>query len=63
MYDIKWIRENAALFDKGRARRGLEPLSLYLIAKDDARKAAISVTAMKFKPFSLPGALSCHVGP
>ena len=43
MYDIKWIRENAALFDEGRARRGLEPLSLYLIAKDDARKAAISV--------------------
>ena len=27
MYDIKWIRDNAELFDKGRKRRGLEPLA------------------------------------
>ena len=42
MYDIKWIRENAALFDEGRARRGLEPLAEKLISLDDTRKAAIA---------------------
>ncbi len=42
MYDIKWIRENATLFDDGRSRRGLEPLSGRLIALDDTRKSAIS---------------------
>jgi seryl-tRNA synthetase len=42
MYDIKWIRENAAVFDNGRRRRGLEPLSDRLLALDDVRKAAIS---------------------
>ncbi len=42
MYDIKWIRENAALFDEGRARRGLEPLSDKLISLDDTRKTAIA---------------------
>ena len=41
MYDIKWIRENAEIFDRGRARRGLEPLSTQLLAFDDARRAAI----------------------
>ncbi|PPC87952.1 MAG: serine--tRNA ligase, partial [Methylocystis sp.] len=41
MYDIKWIRENADIFDSGRARRGLEPLSTQLLAFDDARRAAI----------------------
>ncbi len=42
MYDIKWIRENAALFDAGRRRRGLEPLSDRLLALDDERKVAIA---------------------
>ncbi|MFA6207102.1 MAG: serine--tRNA ligase [Methylocystis sp.] len=41
MYDIKWIRENAEIFDSGRTRRGLEPLSAQLLAFDDARRAAI----------------------
>ncbi len=41
MYDIKWIRENAETFDRGRARRGLEPISAQLLAFDDARRAAI----------------------
>jgi seryl-tRNA synthetase len=41
MYDIKWIRENAEIFDSGRARRGLEPLSTQLLAFDDSRRAAI----------------------
>lgn len=42
MYDIKWIREHAAVFDEGRARRGLDPLAEKLIALDDARKHAIA---------------------
>ena len=42
MYDIKWIRENSEAFDEGRRRRGLEPLSAELIARDDARRAAIA---------------------
>jgi seryl-tRNA synthetase len=42
MYDIKWIRDNAEVFDEGRRRRGLEPLSQELIALDDVRKAAIA---------------------
>jgi seryl-tRNA synthetase len=42
MYDIKWIRDNAEAFDKGRARRGLEPLAKTLLALDDSRRAAIS---------------------
>jgi seryl-tRNA synthetase len=41
MYDIKWIRDNPDAFDRGRARRGLEPLSAQLLAFDDARRAAI----------------------
>ena len=42
MYDIKWICENAELFDIGRQRRGLEPLAEKLLALDDARRAAIA---------------------
>ncbi len=42
MYDIKWIRENRAAFDRGRARRGLEPVSEKLLALDDVRRAAIA---------------------
>jgi seryl-tRNA synthetase len=42
MYDIKWIRENAEVFDRGRKRRGLEPLAGKLLALDDARRAAIA---------------------
>ena len=42
MYDLKWIRENAAAFDDGRARRGLEPLSPDILALDDTRRAAIA---------------------
>ncbi len=41
MYDIKWIREHPDTFDKGLARRGLEPLSARLIALDEKRRAAI----------------------
>jgi seryl-tRNA synthetase len=41
MYDIKWIRDNPDIFDKGRRRRGLDPLAERLLALDDARRAAI----------------------
>ncbi len=42
MYDIKWIRENAEVFDKGLERRGLEPLAGKLLVLDDVRRAAIA---------------------
>jgi seryl-tRNA synthetase len=42
MYDIKWIRDNAEVFDRGRKRRGLEPLADTLLALDDKRRAAIA---------------------
>src|SRR5271165_2184688 len=43
MYDIKWIRENAELFDKGRKRRRLgPPWAAELLALDDKRRAAIA---------------------
>jgi seryl-tRNA synthetase len=42
MYDIKWIRENAEVFDIGRQRRGLKPLAGELLARDDKRRAAIA---------------------
>jgi seryl-tRNA synthetase len=41
MYDVKWIRENAAEFDKGLQRRGLEPLSVQILKLDDERKSII----------------------
>src|ERR1700722_7342681 len=40
MHDIKSIRENAAQFDAGLKRRGLEPLSASLLAIDEKRRAA-----------------------
>jgi seryl-tRNA synthetase len=42
MYDIKWIRENAELFDRGLKRRDLKPLAEELLALDNARRAAIA---------------------
>ena len=42
MYDIRWIRENEAEFEKGRERRGLPPLAKTLFELDDARRAAIA---------------------
>jgi seryl-tRNA synthetase len=42
MYDIRWIRENEAQFEEGRARRNLPPLAQSLFALDDARRAAIA---------------------
>ena len=42
MYDIKWIREHPEAFDRGLARRGLEPLSGKLIPLDEKRRALIT---------------------
>jgi seryl-tRNA synthetase len=44
MYDIRWIRDNPDIFDKGRKRRGLEPLADKLLALDDVRRAAIGAS-------------------
>ncbi len=41
MFDIRWIRDNAAAFDEGRAKRGLQPASAALVGLDDRRRAAI----------------------
>jgi seryl-tRNA synthetase len=41
MHDIKWIRENADVFDAALKRRGLAPLSDSLLAIDEKRRAAI----------------------
>ncbi len=42
MFDIKWIGENPEAFDKGLARRGLEPASARLLELDAARRRALS---------------------
>ncbi len=42
MYDVKWIRENAAAFDEGLKKRGQAPLSQDILKLDDERKAIIS---------------------
>ena len=42
MYDIRWIRDNAALFDAGLASRGAAPLSAEILAIDDRRRLAIT---------------------
>ena len=39
MFDIKWIRDNAAAFDGALKRRGLEPLAAGLIKQDEALRA------------------------
>jgi len=44
MYDIRWIRDNAAQFDQGLINRKATPLSAALLAKDDERRAAIAVS-------------------
>src|SRR5450631_2586803 len=78
MYDIKWIRENGEVFDRGRKRRGLEPLAETLLALDDKRRAAIAKSqaaqerrnaaskeigaAMKAGDASLAKALKIEVG-
>ena len=40
MYDIKWIRENPELFDKGLERRGIQPRSAEILELDKKYRAA-----------------------
>src|SRR5689334_15044348 len=42
MHDIRLIRENPTAFDEGMRSRGLSPLSVELVALDEARRAAIA---------------------
>ncbi|MBU7579757.1 MAG: serine--tRNA ligase [Porphyrobacter sp.] len=42
MHDIRFIRENRQDFDKGLARRGLDPLAAQLIALDEERREAVT---------------------
>jgi seryl-tRNA synthetase len=42
MHDIRWIREHKDEFDRGLARRGLDPLAGELIALDERRRGAIT---------------------
>jgi seryl-tRNA synthetase len=42
MHDIKWIRENPEVFDKGLTRRGLTAGSRDLLALDEKRRAVIA---------------------
>jgi seryl-tRNA synthetase len=42
MHDIKAIRDDAAAFDAGLKRRGLEPLSSSLLALDETRRAVVT---------------------
>ena len=42
MHDIRFIRENPEIFDRGLKRRGLEPLAEKLIAIDEERRALLT---------------------
>ena len=44
MHDIKWIRDNPQAFDRGLARRGLEPQAERLMTIDERRRALHSET-------------------
>jgi seryl-tRNA synthetase len=73
MYDIKWIRENPEVFDRGLVRRDLKPLAAELLALDETRRSQIAKSqgeqerrntlskkiglAMAAKDFSLANAL------
>jgi len=42
LFDIKWIRDNAEIFDQGMTRRGLPAKAAGLIALDDKRRAHLA---------------------
>ncbi|HTI85907.1 MAG TPA: serine--tRNA ligase, partial [Alphaproteobacteria bacterium] len=42
MHDLKSIRDNPEAFDRGLARRGLEPLSPKILAIDTRRRAEMT---------------------
>ncbi|MCS6781228.1 MAG: serine--tRNA ligase [Geminicoccaceae bacterium] len=39
MHDLRWLRENAAAFDRSLARRGLPPAAATILAVDEERRA------------------------
>jgi len=43
MYDIKWIRENPHLLDRGLSRRGLPPQSEWILKVDQQRRKIIKI--------------------
>ena len=40
MFDLRWIRESPEAFDEGLTRRGLEPMSVQVLALDERRRNA-----------------------
>ncbi|HWM82566.1 MAG TPA: serine--tRNA ligase [Pseudolabrys sp.] len=42
MHDIRFIRDNPEVFDRGLARRGLTPLAQHLLKLDEQRRALIT---------------------
>jgi seryl-tRNA synthetase len=44
VHDLRWIRENPEAFDRGLARRGLEPQAQEIIALDERRRRSIRLT-------------------
>src|SRR5437773_809169 len=44
MHDIRWIRDNPDVFDRGLKRRGLAPESKNLLSIDERRRAAITAS-------------------
>ena len=42
MFDIRWIREHPEEFDRGMARRGLEPQAAALLALDEERRKILT---------------------
>ena len=42
MFDIRWIREHPEEFDRGMARRGLQPQAARLIALDEERRKILT---------------------
>jgi len=42
VFDIKWIRDNAAAFDRGLETRGMEAASAAILALDDERRAHLA---------------------
>ena len=42
MHDLRWIRENPEAFDRGLARRGLEPQSKPILDRDEIRRQVLT---------------------
>ncbi|VAW17449.1 Seryl-tRNA synthetase [hydrothermal vent metagenome] len=42
MHDLRWIRENPQAFDRGLARRGLEPQSKPILDRDEIRRQVLT---------------------